>query len=63
MILMNLPMKTDCPPLVGGSSYKYPAGHSHVLGEITPHRNVKTVGLGVKLHQCNTDNLLIWIGE
>jgi len=32
-------------------------------GEITPHRDVKTLHLGVNLHQCNTDNLLIWIGE
>ena len=32
-------------------------------GEITPQRDVKTLYLGVKLHQCNTDNLSIWIKE
>jgi len=31
MMSMNLPIKTGCPPLVGGSSYKYPARQSHVL--------------------------------
>jgi len=30
-IPMNLPIKTSCPPLVGGSSYKYPARQSHML--------------------------------
>jgi len=32
-------------------------------GEINPHRDMKTLRLGVKLHQRNTDNLSIWIGE
>jgi len=52
-----------CQPLVGGKSYKYPARQSHVLRGITPHRDVKTFRLGIKLHQRIMDNLSIWIGK
>jgi len=30
-IPMNLPIKTGCPLLIGGSSYKYLARQSHVM--------------------------------
>ena len=32
-------------------------------GEIAPHHDVKTLRLGIRLHQRITDNLSIWIGK
>jgi len=56
MMSMNLPMKTGCPSLVGGWSYKYPARQSHMLRGTTPHCDVKTLRLGTRFHQRKEDN-------
>jgi len=56
MIPMNLPMKTRCPPLVGGWLYKYLARQSHVLRGTTPHCDVKTLHLGIRFYQRKEDN-------
>jgi hypothetical protein len=61
MIPMNLPMipfsgqAANRSP-AGSRRYKYPARQSHVLQGITPHRDVKTLRLGTRLHQRKADN-------
>ena len=43
-------------PSITGSSYKYPAGQSHVLRGTTPHCDMKTLPLGTRFHQHKEDN-------
>ena len=67
MILLRIPMIVSMILVAHQSSagrrISIWLGKVTCCGEITPLHDLKSLHLSVKLHQRNTDNLSIWIGE